>query len=254
MRELTVNVEGLIFSGMRGPFAIGPDGLDGWDDGVEMRVEDRPRTQAHGSHDLPVYGGSRIISISGYVLAQSVAELDHLGSRLTGLLAGGQKGRIMVAKGAGSKWADCRLAAQTKFTERHGQPTGDFQLQLWCPDGRRYGETNTFTVQTDAPVEVYHRGNFPATPKFTVTGSMPGGYTLTVDGWNFAVSKPLHSLTPHQIDYADGRLRVNGSVVQNSVGNTNLTTIPPGRSVGVGLYPATTGSGTAVMKLLDTYI
>jgi hypothetical protein len=254
MKELTVNVGGLTFSGMRGPFAIGPDGLDGWDDGVEMRVEDRPRPQAHFSYDLPVFAGSRIINLSGYVLAQSVAELDQLGSRLTGLLAGGQKGRITVTKEAGTKWADCRLAAQTKFTERHGQPTGDFQIQLWCADGRRYGNSNDFVVASGTPGTVYHRGNFPATPRIIVRGDIANGYTVTVDGWNFAVSKPLQTGKPHRIEYSTGRLYVDGILTQNSTGNTNLATIPPGTSVGFGLYPTSGGSGTATMTLLDTYI
>jgi hypothetical protein len=254
MRELTVNVEGLIFSGMRGPFAIGPDGFDGWDDGVEMRVTDTPRPQAHGSYDLPVYGGSRIINISGYALAKSVDELDQLGDRLTGLLAGGQKGRIAVTKNGRTRWTDCRLATQTKFTERHGQATGDFQVQLWCADGRKYGESNDFEVANGSPGTVYHRGNFPATPKIVVRGEIANGYTVTVDGWNYAVSKALQTGKPHRIEYSTGRLYVDGVLTQNSLGNTNLTNIPPGKSVGFGLYPTSGGSGTATMTLLDTYI
>lgn len=254
MRELTVNVEGLIFSGMRGPFAIGPDGFDGWDDGVDMRVEDRPRPQMNFSYDLPVFAGSRIVNLSGYVLAQSAEELDNLSFRLTGLLAGGQKGRVAVTKNGRTLWADCRLAAQTKFSERHGQPTGDFQLQLWCADGRRYGESKDFVVSNGAPGTVYHRGNFPATPKIIVRGEIASGYTVTVDGWNFAVSKALQTGKPHRLEYSTGKLYVDGNLTQNSVGNTNLATIPPGKSVGFGLYPTSGGSGTATMTLLDTYI
>jgi hypothetical protein len=254
MQELTVNVEGLVFSGMRGPFAIGPDGFDGWDDGVEVRVNDSARPQAHFSYDLPVFAGSRIVNITGYALAQSVAELDQLSDRLTGLLAYGQSGRISVTKNGRTLWADCRLAAQTKFTERHGQPTGDYQVQLWCADGRKFGESTDFVVSNGSPGSVYHRGNFPATPKIVVRGDFPGGYTVTVDGWNYAVSKAAVTGHPHRIEYSNGRLYVDGALTQNSVGNTNVTNIPPGKAVGFGLYPTAGGSGTATMTLLDTYI
>jgi hypothetical protein len=91
-------------------------------------------------------------------------------------------------------------------------------------------------------------------PSFIVRGDMPGGWTLTVNGWNYTVTKPLVSGAPHRVDYNNGRLFVNGTLSQGNLGNTNTTPIPPGQSVGVGLYPNSTGTGSADMTITDTYI
>ena len=254
MRELTVNVEGLIFSGMRGPFAIGPDGFDGWDDGVEMRVTDMPRPQAHFSYDLPVFAGSRIVNLTGYVLATSVAELEQLSDRVTGLLAGGQKGRIVVTKNGRTRWADCRLATQTKFTERHGQPTGDFQIQLWCADGRKYGESRDF-VRTNGTVSVFHRGNFNAHPTVVVRGSAANGYRLNGPGGKqYKVSRPLVTGLPHRIEFNDGRLRVNGTLVSTGTDSADIWPVPPGQAVDFDINVINGGTAEATITILDTYI
>lgn len=252
---LRVTIAGLEFFGQgRHDYVISPDGFKGWDDGVDMRLENTGRPQAHGSFDLPGFQDARTVAISGNVFADDPRQLANLRSRLTGLLVGGGLGRIQVDRFGETQWADGRLASKTMFTELGGQNTAAFQIQLWCADPRKFGDSKTFTVSTATPATVFHRGNFSSTPKFTVTGSMPGGYTLTVNGWNYVVTVPLTSGTPHVIDYNDGHLRLNGLIVQNSLGNTNVTTIPPGQSVGVGLYPRTTGSGSAAMEVLDTFI
>jgi len=252
---LRVTIAGLDFYGHGSDgFIISPDGFSGWDDGVDMRLENTARPYANGSFNLPVFQDARTVSVSGNVFADSPRKLAQLRNLLTGLMAGGLTGRIQVERFGDVQWADGRLAAKTMFTERGGQNCASFQVQVWCPDPRKFGDTKTVAVATGAPVSVFHRGNYNATPSFVVKGSMPGGYTITVNGWNYAVTLPLVSGKPHTVDYNNGRLYVNGVLAQNSLGNTNTTPIPPGISVGVGLYPMTTGSGSADMTITDTYI
>lgn len=250
---LRVTLGGLSFDNVgRSEFLITPDGFEGWDDGVDMRLEQTALPQAHGSFDAPGFQDARTVSITGHAFADSPRHLSQLRSRLTGLLAGGQRGRIQVEQDGEIQWADGRLAAKTMFT-RKGTDWASFQVQLWCPDPRKFGDMNKFTLPSGVPVTVYHRGNYEATPRFTITGDMPG-YTLTVGGWNYAVSVPLVPGTPHVIDYNTGRLRINGAIVQNSVGNVNIGTVHPGASQEVGLFATSGGSGSAVMEIPDTFI
>jgi hypothetical protein len=252
---LRVTIAGLDFYGQGSDgFIISPDGFSGWDDGVDMRLENTARPGAHGSFNLPVFQDARTVSISGNAFADSGRELDALSDRFTGLLAGGQVGRIQVEKRGVGRWTDCRLAAKPMFTEVGGQDCASFQIQVWCPDPRKFGESKTIAVDTGSPISVFHRGNYNAMPSFIVRGDMPGGWTLTVNGWNYTVTKPLVSGAPHRVDYNNGRLYVNGTLSQGNLGNTNTTPIPPGQSVGVGLYPVTTGTGSADMTITDTYI
>jgi len=252
---LRVTIAGLSFLGQGSDgFIISPDGFAGWDDGVDMRIENTARPGAHGSFNLPVFQDARTVAISGSVFADSPRQLAQLRNRFAGLMAGGLTGRIQVERYGAVQWADGRLASKPMFTERGGQNCASFQIQLWCPDPRKYGESKTVAVATGSPVSVFHRGNYNATPSFIVRGDMPGGWTLTVNGWNYTVTKPLVTGAPHRVDYNNGRLYVNGVLNQGNLGNTNTTPIPPGQSVGVGLYPVTTGSGSADMTIVDTYI
>lgn len=255
MRYTSVNVAGLHISGGTGKIVLAPPGLDGWDDGVDIRRTASDRTNAHGSHDAPGYLDSRVISIPGRVLADSAAECENIGMRITGLLAGGQAGRIAVAGETGTQWANGRLSARTRFTPDFSRRNATFQIQLWSPDPRKFGEEHTFVMNSGTAYPVFHRGNFPATPKYAITGSMPGGYTLHVMGTYFTVGHPLVTGKPHTIDFRDGRLYVGGSPVVGGVSAAgNLTQVNPGVAITAGIEPTTTGTAVATMKLLDTFI
>lgn len=254
-KGLKVTIAGLDFYGEGlHELQIKPDGgFEGWDDGVDMRLENTARPQAHGSFDLPVFRDSRTVALSGNVFADSPEHLTQLQNSITGVLAGGQRDVIQVEQDGEVQWANCRLAAKTMFT-REGTDWGTYQIQVWCPDSRKFGRAETYTAAVGAPLEVGHRGNYPATPSFVVRGNFPGGYTITLDGWNYTVTVPVTSGgSAHYIDYNTGHLVINGTIRQNSIGETNVTTVPPGKTVGFGLYPVTTGTGTAEMLLPDTY-
>lgn len=253
---LRIRISGVDFFGQGShDFVISPDGFSGWDDGVDMRRDDVGRPQQHGSYDGPGYLGSRVVSISGYSIAASNQQLRANGDRLRGILAGGGLGRVQVDRDGEIHWADCRLASKTKFDERGGQNMADFQIQLWCPDPLKYGETRTYAASVGANANgVRHYGNFDATPRFVVAGSMPGGYVLTLMGVNFYVTWPLVSGHPHSIDYADGQLWVDGVQIHGGLGITNTPTIPAGANTALGILPLTSGTATATMTVLDTFI
>jgi len=223
--------------------------LDGFWDSPEIKGDTEDRPYQDGEFDLPVYNQARLVTATGNFHAASHQQLHEAMNFFTGPMSG----RLTVAGHGSIQWADAKRNGGVKFT-----PVTDvlaqWQVRLKCPDPRKFGESKTVAVATGAPISVFHRGNYNATPSFVVKGSMPGGYTITVNGWNYAVTLPLVSGKPHTVDYNNGRLYVNGVLAQNSLGNTNTTPIPPGISVGVGLYPMTTGSGTADMTITDTYI
>jgi len=223
--------------------------LDGWWDSPEVKGDTEDRPYQDGEFDLPVYNQARLITINGSLHVGNHSHLHEAMNFLTGPIAG----RLQVTGHGSVQWADAKRNSGVKFT-----PVTDvfaqWQVRLKCVDPRKFGDTKTVAVATGSPISVFHRGNYNATPSFVVKGSMPGGYTITVNVWNYAVTLPLVSGKPHTVDYNNGRLYVNGVLAQNSLGNTNTTPIPPGISVGVGLYPMTTGSGSADMTITDTHI
>lgn len=253
---LEIRLGGLDFYGRpgRGPLTIVKDGLDGWDDGVAMRGEKTGRTQAHGAYFEPRHQEPRTITMNGLIMAGSDVEQETVGNQVSGLLADGLEDMIEVAKAGKPSWAMCSLDVAS-VNPRRGTFWSDFQIVLWCADPRKFGEVRKFTAAVGAPTVAFQWGNHPATPTFIVRGDMPGGYTITIDGWDYQVLIPLTSAAPHRIDYNDGVLRRDGIVINGNLGITNLTTVPKdGRRVGFGLYPITSGTGYAEMFLPETYI
>jgi hypothetical protein len=253
--DLVVTVGGLSMYGRPGlgPFTILEKGLDGWDDGVVMRGDKTAQPQKHGSRTVPRFQESRTVTITGLIIASSPQELGWARNRLAGVLAGGGIGRIQVARSADVQWADASLD-QISIDPRRGARKADFQIQLWCPDARKFGEMHTYAASVGSPATAFHLGNYVAMPRFTVAGSMPGGYTLWIQGVPFVVTRPLVSGAPHTIDYNDGRLRIGGGIIHGGLGVTNTLGIQPGGTALVEITPVTTGTGTASMTLLDTYI
>ncbi|MDJ0321655.1 hypothetical protein [Pseudarthrobacter sp. PS3-L1] len=253
--EISMRIGSVQFHGRPGlgPFVVAKDGLDGWSDSVALRGEDVARQGAPGSYVLRRYSGTRTATLTGFILPKSRDEGEALATRLTGLGAGVDPVRVYVSKGGVTLWADA-FVELVNVDERHGSVVRDVQIQLLCPDPRKYGGDNSFTIPSSVSTSVYHRGNAPAFPKFIVAGSMPGGYTITVGGSQFKVTVPLVSGVSHGITFSDGRLRIRGAVVHGGVGTAETLGIAAGTIPTVFLEPVTTGSGTAFLTLTDTFI
>jgi hypothetical protein len=223
---------------------------EGWDNTPDTKDDSEDRFNADGELDLPVYNGARLITFTGFLHAKSHLQRHEAQHWFNGAMSG-----VLQVMGHGpALWAPAKRSRGTKFTSLT-DTLAQYQVQLKCVDPRKFGASVTYPVATGQPLTVGHRGNYAATPKFVVRGDMPGGYTLTVNGWNYTVTKALQAGKPHRLDYDDGLLYVDGNLTDNSFGNTNTTFIPSGpNGVGVGLYPVTTGSGTADMTVIDTYI
>lgn len=223
-------------------FLITRDGLKGWLSGLTMRRDETARPWEHGAFDAPGLLPARGPSIEGVILATSELDLVRKIAQLTGLLADGQAGRMMVQSDS-TTWADVRLAGCN--VSRH--PSGleaDFQLQLWAPDPRRYGEARTFTGEA-----AYHWGNFPATPRLMI-GAGTGGYTVTgPDGRQVVVTTA--PAAAHYIDFADGGLFTSAGVRQvGAISTYQPWTVPPGARVAASI----SGTRTLGQRVKDTFI
>jgi hypothetical protein len=230
----------------------GVQSLEGWWDSPDQKSEQTDRPQGiDGEFTLPVDYKARYVTPMGIFIADSEEKMFMGMNRFSAMLR--QPGRLQVVGYGPDQWADVQRSSGLTITPETDRICR-WQVRVKAPDPRKFGNSVTMAVATGSPVTAFHRGNYNAMPKFIVRGDMPGGWTLTVNGWNYTVTKPLVTGQPHRVDYNNGRLYVNGVLSQGNLGNTNTTPIPPGQSVGVGLYPVTTGSGSADMTIVDTYI
>lgn len=232
-------------------FELDEDGIDGWHGGgYDVRRDDTPVPQGHGSFDVPVFLTSRVVTVTGRCVASSQERLAWHRGRLMGTLAQGNSGRIIVEDLGETLWADVRLAAGTKWTQFGGQPYATFKLSLWSKSPQKYGEGRTFGSGEAA----FHYGNFPAVPVITVAGTMPNGYTINGPaGKKYVVTAGVTPTDSHIIDMATGILRIDGVPVYGKVSQGDTWAIPPGQAVAMTLAPVS-GAGTISAVVVDTHV
>lgn len=251
--RLSVRVGAVEFSGLTDKgFLIGPDGFKGWDDSTPTKRQAVDRPWAHGAFSIRGFRDVRVVTLSGSCLADSEQQLNWYDSQLTGLLADGDIGRIVVEHSGVTTWADCYVDDQPQFVMTAAGALATFQIKFWCPDPRKFGDAHVVAGGVSAP----NYGNFAATPVHVVSGDM-SGYTINgPDGKQFIVTVPVVSGHPHTIDMSKsvGLLSIDGVYVMGGLGSrTDVWAIPAGGQIAQTLTP-TSGSGTLATTVVDTYV
>ena len=247
-----------IFSNRQGStdyLLCGPDGLEGWWDAPDIRLEQVNIPNGHGQFDLPSFLGSRVISISGHAFASTRGGLRMLGSQVKVLLQRDTV-EVLVEEDGFTGIVAYGKPADVKWREYPNDTCAEFHIQVWCPDPLKYGQRNQFSMASDgAYIDIYHRGDFTAYPKVTITGSAADGYELAhPSGAVYQVDKPLVTGHPHEVDMRTGLLRVDGVVDMVGVTGASVWHVPPGAYHQMKVRPLTVGqTATAVCYVTDTY-
>ena len=224
-------------------------GLEGWWDSPDPKGETAERPNADGDYDLPVYNQARLITVGGNLHADSHTKLHEAMNFFTGPM----RGRFAVTGHGSTQWADAVRNSGVKFT-----PVTDvfaqWQVRLKCVNPRKFGNSQDF-VRTNGTVSVFHRGNYNALPTVVVRGSAANGYRLNgPGGLQYKVTRALVSGIPHRIEFTDGRLRVNGTVVATGADSADVWPVPPGQSVDFDINVLSGGTAEATITITDTYI
>jgi hypothetical protein len=211
------------------------DGFQGWGALSAGRREALARAVQHGAHDVPVYLPSRVVTIDGWAIADDPYSLQLQLEDVTGIGATGAAEDF-----AAKQWGLARRASGRRILavgDDEGRWKGrniyaPFQLQFVFADPRKYGETMVLPggkltprapSATATSIDVYHRGNFSASP-MTVIPSAPAGYTITSPGGTFVVTGATAGGT-HAVDHRNGRVYRNG-VEMPGVGRGDLWAVP----------------------------
>ena len=224
--------------------------LEGWFGRPQPKSRMEPNVNSDGMQATPVEYGSRLITINGRVISRNHGYLHEASNLISALAFRG--GAILQVSGHGpTQWAkvDPRSEVETIFvTDTYLR----FQIPLEAPDPFKYGKKRTESFPLGSSGQVMHRGSVPAWPVVTVTGSAPGGYTLTRAGRDVTVTAPLVSGQPHTLDMRTGVLRAGGSRVYGAISTAQYWTVAPGLRQTV----TATGTGTATVRVdvYDTWI
>ena len=232
-------------------FYVEKNGLNGWEGQPSGRRESVAPPFAHGEFDLPMFRTPRVVTISGYAVAESPYELRQMSNAVTGVGADGEMIPVIVELQGQVLEAYGRVL-EAPFTDagvRGRYPYGKFSVQLVCVDPRKFGPKQV--VSGVSTVEVVQWGNFPALPRVRVSGTSPSGYTVTGPGGEqIVVSRPLTSGSPHTLELASGGLFVGGARVLGGVASYQGFTIPPRDAVVVSV----SGGLSLQVTTPDTYM
>lgn len=256
MQPIEINVDGreILSSPLdrSDPFGLilKPEGLQGWHGLPAGRREALARAVEHGEHDVPIYLPSRVVTIDGWVIAESEDDLGMRAESVVGIGATGDRFRTTIGMHAQSRWADGRrLLCEVDdrgIRNDDGFLVGEFQLQLVFADPRRYGETLVHPqTGTATSISVAHRGNFPAFPVIEIPAA-PAAYSISSPAGTFTVAGATSGGT-HTVDLRRGRVFRNG-VEMLDVGHGDLWTVPPGRTMTHVL------SAPGRVRILNTYV
>lgn len=228
--------------------------VDGWFDAPAKKNRGEARDTADGDYGADEFYGIREITLSGRLKAVNHDMAHEAEEWLKSMFLDGSG--IMRVHGHGpGQWATVK---QNGIIRCRIEPGTDdrlvWQLPLKAEDPYKYGEKRTFSGTVGTPFNVHQRGFRRAWPFITVSGSMPGGYEITLGGNLIEVTRAVTTGNPHTIDTRTGILRVNGSVVTNGLGIAELFQVNPGLPQSAYSLPKTTGTGTVTFSVTDTYI
>ncbi len=174
--------------------------LDGWNGSPDVRLTGQDRPQDHGQFDGPTWLGTRMITIAGSAIA-----LDQT----TALLARDIVSSIcydpahlytlqVTEPGRPTRRAGVRLNAATKVSGL-SEVAFDWQIQLKCPDPRRYADTET-VVTLFPPTGATGGVQVPLTAPFTLSTSGLSTSSATLTNAGTVATRPIAYLNGPLVD------------------------------------------------------
>ncbi len=225
--------------------------IEKFDETVPVRSSSVEIVDGDGEYDVPVTRGARKIRIAGYVVADSPDRLDAYELAHRAVLADGAAGQVTIARQFATVRGSAKLGDYVSF-DRTFKSRADFDITFKFDDPRLYGKLNRFPLGI-LGVPVFHRGNYPAIPIITVSGSGSNDYSIYgPDGKQYRVTQDLVAGHPHVIDLRTGQLSIDGVVIFGGVTIADTWAIPGGRTVTCSFDP-NGNSATATLALRETY-
>lgn len=228
--------------------------VEGLNDGASASPDEVPRDRGEGQYDIPNrLEDARSIRISGFAYAESLGDLGRMAREHGALLALPEQSDALTWLEFG-EWftTDVRRGPSWRFTRDGDTGYANFTHRFRAPSQVFFGVEPDRASGTD--VYVRNRGTIPTAPVITVTGNMPGGYTIYGPGGR--VYQVTASLAPGQVDVIDmsvGALRRNGVIVTGVYGSrVDVWTIAAGARQNQALLPAA-GSGSMTVEVFPAF-
>ncbi|ONI65623.1 hypothetical protein CSIV_04915 [Microbacterium sp. CSI-V] len=246
-----VYVGGLVLDGTDSPatYTIGEDGLKGWWSGVSSEVPTTKRPQSHGEFQGEGRLNGRLITIEGMIHSSGDQAADL--NALSGALAGGELGLLVVTEADGPRWAWVRRVGEPDTKILVFGQTAAYQVRFRAADPRRYATGEW--VETSPPsagqglvwpviwpavwpgggssgrITLPNDGKAPSSPSFVLSGGFSTALITCVEtGARVGFARPIPVGASVVIE--NGRATLDGQDVSRWLRYREWTEIPGGFS------------------------
>lgn len=260
--------------------AIWCEALAGWWGTPEAKVELTERASGDGAHrvaDEAILYASRVVTLELTASGANRADVVSLMESVNALAHHHVTIEVADAKGPtrAAGYLEVEWAEEAYPVHQRGTAT------IVCADPRRYGTRRTaFVVPSgtgagglayDAeasyillPIEFYgeapegnaatvgNEGTATAYPIITVSGRLPGGFSIQHDGGELAYGAPVGAGAPVVLDCLTRTAAVRGVDVTRALTRRAFPAIEPGGSATISVLAE--GDATVTIESSDTYI
>jgi hypothetical protein len=262
--------------GLSNQYMLDPTALTGWTDGVNVRRDATARLSTNGDFFEPAKLSSRLISLSGFAVASSTADLQIMRDAFMSTLSNGEYQWLEIETNAGKRFSQVGLEGKPSWVQSLDTAAA-WKLDLYAPDPFTYGMEQTLTIaQTtlvtgglklplkyplnynrtvDAAAFVMNRGNATMWPIFKVQGTYNNGFEI-FDNRNSKVTYKgvVTSQAPVYIDMGRGTATQNGVDKTVLVSNRDWFSVEPNETIRPEVAAINGGTGWCDVIFRDTYI
>jgi hypothetical protein len=257
-------------------FTVDPTAIVGWTDGADVRRNVTNRPTSYGDFPQPALNGSRLITVTGTAVADSVVRLKQMRDTFIGILSDGVYKQLTVTDTYGPRWAMVDSGSRPNWVQQN-DTSAVWKMDLYAPDPRIYGMSKTLTLP-GAPVVgglsyditypmdygmasvnqyqyLNNAGNSASWPVFKITGDYFAGFTITDNLGNvITYSGSVSRSAPVTIDPSTGSATQNGSDRSTFITSRQWFSIPPNSTILPSFSPAQSVYGWCDIIYSDTWI
>ncbi|WP_160665328.1 phage tail domain-containing protein [Pseudarthrobacter sp. ATCC 49987] len=257
-------------------YTIWLDRFDGWTNSTDVRRNRTEREGEHGEFSEPGKRGARMVTLEGDVTCPSEIVAARAELEISALLGDGGEGLLAVTDSA--LWpmsAAASLASGVKIGWKNDL-TPTYLIQLLCADPRKYGATLAdstgvavaagalpYPLYAPAPpgvidygtpgspgtVTLTNSGKADTAPRFTVTGNLPFGFSITdtVARTRLVYSGAIVSGQTLTLDVEDGSVLLDGYADRSKELTVSEWTRLPAGTTGTWFFEAVGSASAALM-------
>lgn len=252
-------------------------GIQGWDDGAGADREASKRPTSHGDFPSPATLTSKLITITGFAMADTVPQLHLMRDAFMALFSDGEYVPVGLSTASSTRYMDLSLGGTPSWIQKT-DTLAAWKLDLYAPDpfmysailsGQLYSAKAqpgglrfpmSYPVNFGAGTEyrnvtLTNFGNVPAWPVYTVRGEYQSGFTLRSPlGREITYRGIVSHSAPVTIDTAKGSALVDGVDRSYELGKREWFAIPPYSAITPRFIPNNESDGWVDVTYRSTWI